>query len=1303
MKKKLLVATIGAFACATTLGVGLLFIPTNSATAKNDQTIFSDQFTTSTLDGSKWTTTGDVSMATVAGVATGPVSGLANWTTSGSVTVSGDTATINAGSYIYLPVSSDYTLTFTANRSATGATALDVDKALLIGMSVADPGTYTSGAWFAGDGSDANSNLFINGANVTTTYQNNSWCGQNGTMTLTVKDGVANLVHATHGAVYVNFPVSTSGYVSFYVPAGAGAATLSGVTYTDNVVSEGGYQVAIGTQGGSLISNTVVPGYDTRHGNDGWDGATELIFDVDLSGLGTATFTAALGDVSASVSPDGGRYVLTLWDGNEKIDLTSSNTNPAVVAGNDKFYFTVRGNGGLSVSFGGITYVGATAATASPYGSIAFSVTEGADSAIPIDNVSLKVDEWEADTSSGTATLADLTTSGDVAISGETATINAGGYIYLPVSSNYTMTFTKARGTTGATVLDEGQSLLIGINVADPVGYRAGAWFTSSSGNNSNLFIDGVNTGNGEGSYTANTWFGQDGTLTLTVADGVATLTHATHGAAYSNFPVGTAGYVSFSVPAGASAATISGFSYTDHTYVPDTSVSHVFEDENGLLYYANNQESSSTISFSSVAPKTAPEKDGYTFAGWTKAGEAVGDTVAGDADATYKPSYVLGEVEYVSVTLEGDIGLNYYLNLPSELTADEAAKVHFNVDGEEQTVNLADGQSTEYGMMYTAYVAADAYDKDVVMTIETTAGEAVTYTSSVKNYIEKILVSDDEELVKFQQTAEAMRDYGEAAQEYFAGNTTVDLANTQITADTLNDYRPITTVEGNTEGVYILGSTLVLESKTSLRYYFTTTEEIAATLTCKIDGVDAEVYKKSSATTDYYYVEIPNIAAQDLDKRFEVQIGAHSKSICALSYAYLVLSGNVADNSLVNAMRALYLYNFAAQNYFNPSAEAGATTATSYWVEDTTWNDTFDFVLNVEEGRDVKILQLTDIQIIDATQMRKSDRLHSWQQEWWAPQKMYDVAFKYMREAVEKSQPDLIVLSGDNTYGEFDDKGTTLPALIREMDSYKIPWSLTWGNHDNESYKGTAWMASQYNASEYCRMTIEDSGITGSGNYTIGVVQGGELTTAVFCVDSNGHTGITASHPAGESNYIYTAGQGVQQDQIDWISSELSAIKAANGGVAVESIGFTHHPLYGQKLGLAKYDYTNTTTGDLASPVVIESDNNAATVTAQDGDFGGFFYEPVWTDKAGVGGDTDLALHNVSKAGNLVGWFFGHIHWNSASVLYDGVRYTNGLKVGLYDDYEVGEVGGTLISIGQGNSMRVNHLYTDYDTSTRP
>ena len=1281
------------FACSMAVGTALCLAP------KTDQTIFSDSFASTTLDTNAWTATGDVSV--MSSTESNNSDTLADWTATGA-TISGETATISGGGYVYMAVSSDYTLTFTATRSSTGATALDVNKALLIGMSVASPNTYTAGAWFAGNSSDANSNLFIDGANVTATYANNSWCGQNGKMTLTVANGKATLTHASHGVVYQNFPVGTSGYVSFYVPSGAGATTLSSVTYTDNTAaSTENYKAKIGTSGGTLTSKTVVPGYDTRLG---WDGATSLEFAADLSGLGNATFTASLGDVSAKVTPDGGRHLITMYDGDEELALSDGNTNPAFVIGDSIFSFTVRQNGGFSINFNGVTYTAATAATASPYGEISFSVSEGADSAIILDDISLVVDEWERSTVSATTTATGFdswTTSGSVTVSDGTATIS-GGYVYFPVGSNYTVTFTATRGTPGVQVLDAGQSFLIGMSVADPATYTSGAWFVASGASqNSNLWIDGANV---TSSHTSNSWFGQDGTMTLTVANGVGTLTHATHGVAYSNFSVGASGYVSFYVPSGAGAATVKDISIEYSTEVTDTNIYHTFEDENGLFYYGAPAQTGDSISFASVTPTYGPKKDGYTFAGWTKGGTLVGDTVDNTADATYSPVYTLGEVNYVSASLEGDIGLNFYMNLPTAVTADSTSKVVFTVDGETQEVAVSSGVSTSNGTKFTARVAAQDYDKDVTLSLVTTAGDGTTYSYSVKDYVDAINLADGEEYAAFKPLANAMQAYGAAAQEYFTEKTGVTDNYPDVTKETLTAYRPVLVSGTLAEGVYDLGSTVMMESKTSLRYYFTTDATTAASLVCKIDGETATVKSKVGGSTTYYYVEVEDIAAQNLDQTYDISIGDYTVRISPLGYVYSVLyNASSYSTSLLNAVKAMYLYNVAADAYFNPVSEAPATAA-SYWDDTSDWNDTFDFVLNVEEGRDVKILQLTDIQIIDSSQQRYDGRLHTWSTEWWKPTKLYDVSFKYTREAVAASNPDLIVLSGDNTYGEFDDSGLMLQALIREIDSYGIPWTLTWGNHDNETYKGTVWMAQQYAASEYCRFTIEDSGITGSGNFTVGVVQGGELTTAVFCVDSNGHTALTANNPASDANYVYTAGQGIQQDQINWIESELAAIKTANGGVAVESIGFTHHPLQGQKEGLvSKYGYAPTATGTQESPLVITDNNLASTVTVQDGDFGTLYYEPTWTDVAGVGGTTDLALHNVSKAGNLVGWFFGHIHWNNASVLYDGVRYTNGLKAGMYDDYEPTDVGGTLITIGQSTSMTAEHLYTAYDTSTRP
>ena len=169
---------------------------------------------------------------------------------------------------------------------------------------------------------------------------------------------------------------------------------------------------------------------------------------------------------------------------------------------------------------------------------------------------------------------------------------------------------------------------------------------------------------------------------------------------------------------------------------------------------------------------------------------------------------------------------------------------------------------------------------------------------------------------------------------------------------------------------------------------------------------------------------------------------------------------------------------------------------------------DVCDFVLEVESGRDVKILQLTDIQIIDSDQQRYKGRLHSWSIDKWKPEYMEDRAFKYMRNVMKETSPDLIVLSGDNIYGEFDDNGTSLKALVEEMDSYKIPWTFTFGNHDNETKIGVEATVKEYLKSKYCMFTrgpVEknENGeeyftVAGNGNFNIGITQGGKLTEVV-------------------------------------------------------------------------------------------------------------------------------------------------------------------------------------------------------------
>ena len=337
------------------------------------------------------------------------------------------------------------------------------------------------------------------------------------------------------------------------------------------------------------------------------------------------------------------------------------------------------------------------------------------------------------------------------------------------------------------------------------------------------------------------------------------------------------------------------------------------------------------------------------------------------------------------------------------------------------------------------------------------------------------------------------------------------------------------------------------------------------------------------------------------------------------------------------------------------------------------------DFVLEIPERRDAVILQLTDIQIIDSDQQRYPGRLPNLVEEW-KPENMEKLAFSHMREIVERVKPDLIVLSGDNVYGEFDDNGTSLAALIKEMESYQTAWTLTFGNHDNETRKGVLWTCEQYEKAEHClfkRGPVES--VHGNGNFNIGISQGGKLTEVVWLMDSNGHTD-------SDSDQNMYSTQGLFPDQIEWFIEQNEKLRKFNGGVSPKSIGFFHHPLRAFGDGLQKYGYTSGR-HDFYGEDGSADFNKIAVPENSAGDCG------YMNKDAGSYIDQEYEFHELLKKYGCEGWFFGHDHENNASVTYDGVRYTYGLKASEYDSYISSVLGGTRITVGE-NGLKVTHEY---------
>ena len=139
---------------------------------------------------------------------------------------------------------------------------------------------------------------------------------------------------------------------------------------------------------------------------------------------------------------------------------------------------------------------------------------------------------------------------------------------------------------------------------------------------------------------------------------------------------------------------------------------------------------------------------------------------------------------------------------------------------------------------------------------------------------------------------------------------------------------------------------------------------------------------------------------------------------------------------------------------------------------EDSLFAGGCDFVLELGEerkGTEIRLLQLTDMQVIDAGQCRTENRLRLDEKAAWTRENVEQQCYAHIRSLVAQTKPDMIFITGDVVYGEFDDSGESLRDFIRFMDAFRIPWTLVFGNHDNEAAIGVERQCELYASSRYC------------------------------------------------------------------------------------------------------------------------------------------------------------------------------------------------------------------------------------------
>lgn len=295
--------------------------------------------------------------------------------------------------------------------------------------------------------------------------------------------------------------------------------------------------------------------------------------------------------------------------------------------------------------------------------------------------------------------------------------------------------------------------------------------------------------------------------------------------------------------------------------------------------------------------------------------------TITGGTFAVGTKSYAANCLEEYSLSLNDDIGINFYAAI-----SDSAAKLTATLpNGTEVVLSLSDATVDKKALFglpnlnvyrFTVNVSAADMTAEIPVTLEA-AGNPDGRTVSVVGYASELLAGDCTDSVR--ELVTAMLHYGAAAQTYF-GKDTNHLANAELTAPDFTDitvadtYAP--SVTGSADGLSYYGTSLLLKGKTVIRHYFRLADgKNIADYSFKLG--EKTLLAKQYQETNLWYVEITGIKSSELSDVYTVTVGDMTVAYSAMSYAYTVLSAEERDEKLVPMVQALVNYANAAKAHF--------------------------------------------------------------------------------------------------------------------------------------------------------------------------------------------------------------------------------------------------------------------------------------------------------------------------------------------------------------------------------------------------
>lgn len=358
----------------------------------------------------------------------------------------------------------------------------------------------------------------------------------------------------------------------------------------------------------------------------------------------------------------------------------------------------------------------------------------------------------------------------------------------------------------------------------------------------------------------------------------------------------------------------------------------------------------------------------------------------------------------------------------------------------------------------------------------------------------------------------------------------------------------------------------------------------------------------------------------------------------------------------------------------------AKGEVSNEFWLSTDTYRLEDTQVIQKEQGKDFKILNMADIQYSDVKDIGK----RSYTEE-------------TIKTLIEQEKPDLILMTGDQTWTAT--QRSSIKSLIKFMDSFKIPWAPVFGNHDGEGNADKNWLADRYEESEYCLFKKGPNNIGGVGNYIINIMEGDKIVESIIMMDS----GVWRNYPDEREHFMYSdalkddyEGEEKSKNYKEYKLNDDGTRQQAQYGTGYEFIAESQIAWYKWAIeGAAKINGGTAPESTAVFHIALPEYHEAYLQWLDSGfnpDMGfGEMREQVCCPKINSG------LFDVMKElGSTKNVLVGHDHINTFSVMYEGIRLTYGLKTGdrcyINDDLN----GGTVLTLTDKGITNVEHKFVE-------